>query len=172
MSFSIFPGGFYRSREGYKCICIEEKKGEDYPFAIACVANTSLWFYVTSEGRVLHGADSLSDMVEEVHHYEPDYVDPTRPSTHPEKEDTWEHVEKLVNGFELHRFSSKTNVQDVKADGMPQSMRVKLDRTNVHKVWRCRSGRGCKWYYGWSKEEAIEQLLAKGASPRRAPART
>lgn len=169
MSINIYPGGFFRSREGYKCICIHERRGGDYPFGTVRVDAHRVLIYVTFEGRAMKGADSLNDLVEEVNSTEPDYVDPLQPTVLPTK-DIWEGVNELVSGFELHRFSSKTNVQDVRAEGMPQSMRVKLDRTNVHKVWRCRSGRGSDWYYGWSKEESIKNLLAKGASPHRATA--
>jgi len=171
MSVTIYPGGFFRSRDGYKYVCVEERKDAVCPFGAVRVDLLTSLIWVDVNGRNFEDTDTLSDLVEEVHFHEPVYVDPLAPVPLPEQ-DVWGRVGELINGFELHRFSSKTNVQDVKAAGMPASMRVKLDRTNVHKVWRCRSGRGSAWYYGWSKDEAIENLLSGGASPRRAKGRT
>lgn len=167
---NVYAGGFYRARDGYKYICVHElDSATTFSKQLIQVSNLSS-VHVTKEGRATGDALCLYDMVSEVFSDDPLYVDPAAVVACPPS-DMWERVEKLPSGFELHKFSANTSISDIKAADMPPAFRVKVDRNNVHKIWRCRAGRGCKWHYGWSKETAVESLL-KEVSPRRGPTRT
>jgi hypothetical protein len=71
----------------------------------------------------------------------------------------FENAQEYAHAIHIQKFSSTTYPIDVKSPEMPEEMRSVLSRANIGLVWRARAGKGRRWWYGWSADEALQKAL-------------